>query len=149
MNTNSKPFVFPLEEFLAMFPEFGDNAKYNRSRVQASGLKASVHISPFDRPEFPMKGMHRKYALFLMTAHLIELDDLTDENGNTISGIAFKSTVGSVSVENTKPNTFISDDWTYWLSQTKHGRELLAFLDSIANPGIFLNTPKDSVRDLV
>lgn len=146
---NDRPFVFPLDDFLAMFPEFADTAKYQRSRVQSNGLKASMHIFPYDRPEFPLKGEHRRYALFLMTAHLIELDDYANADGQTPAGIPFKSTVGSVTVENTKPNSFTSDDWNYWLSQTKHGRELLAFLDTIAMPGIFINTKQDSVRDLL
>ena len=93
-----------------------------------------------------MVGPYREYALFLMTAHLITLDaqDDTDDPGSSLAGTPFKATVGSVSVENTKPNSFTVDDWNYWLNQTKYGRELLAYLDTQCAPGIFINTTCDS-----
>jgi len=140
--------VFPLEDFFARFPEFNDSVKYKVAYVQLSGDKAMMHVTP-DEEGMPLRGPYRNYALFLMTAHLIELDDVTGTDGVAAAGTPFKATVGSVQIENTKPNSFQSDDWNYWLAQTKHGRELLAFLDTQAPAGIFLNTEVDSVRDLV
>jgi hypothetical protein len=73
-------------------------------------------------------------------------DDNGDLNGTQIAGTPFKATVGSVSIENTKPNSFQSDDWNYWLNMTAFGRELLALLEA-HSPGIYIS--RDSVRDLL
>lgn len=143
----SQPSVFPLDDFLARFSEFSDETVYRRYDVQNAGQRAMMHITP-QAQDMPMTGPYREYGLFLMTAHLITLDK---ESGNAEGGMAgtpFKATIGSVTVESTKPNSFTSDDWNYWLNQTKYGRELLAFLDTQAL-AIFLNTPDDTVRDLL
>ena len=144
------PSAFPLETFLARFPEFDDSEKYPIAKIQNYGDRAMMHITQ-SVPGMPMVGHYREYALFLMTAHLITLDAQDDANdpGSALSGTPFKATVGSVSIEATKPNSFTSDDWNYWLNQTKYGRELLAYLDTQCAPGIFINTPCDSVRDLI
>lgn len=138
--------VFPVDDFLAHFPSFDSK---DRAVIVEAGNKAMMHITP-DQPGMPMRGPYRFYAIFLMAAHLLELDDLSNSgDGTSVAGTPFKATVGSVTIENTRPNSFESDDWNYWLNQTKHGRELLAYLDMQAPAGIFLNTEKDSVRDLV
>lgn len=144
------PSAFPLESFLARFPEFDNSEKYPIANLQNYGDRAMMHIT-HSVPGMPMVGHYREYALFLMTAHLITLDaqDDTDDPGSSLAGTPFKATVGSVSIEATKPNSFNSDDWNYWLNQTKYGRELLAYLDTQCAPGIFINTPCDSVRDLI
>lgn len=148
------PTAFPVDEFLYRFPCFAvlkddGTDKYAKTYLIETGTRAMMHITP-PAPGMPMVGPYREYALFLMTAHLIELDDADDNGDNpTTAGTPFKATVGSVSIENTKQNSFMSDDWNYWLNQTKHGRELLAFLDVQAPCGVYLNTPCDSVRDLI
>lgn len=146
-------FAFPLEDFLARFPEF-DSDKYKLPYLQSIGQKAMMHILPSESG-MPMHGPYRHYALFLMAAHLIELDDLSEPNEDGtpgtggIAGTPYKATIGSVQIEASKQNSFTMDDWSWWLGQTKHGRELLAYLDIQAPCGIFLNTCADSVRDLI
>lgn len=109
-----------------------------------------MHITP-DAEGMPMDGHYREYGLFLMTAHLVTLDKQANDDGGdggSMAGLPFRATIGSVTIENTKPNSFTSDDWTYWLSQTSYGRELLAYLDTRAQ-AIYLNSEFDSVRDLL
>lgn len=143
--------TFPTSDFLARFPEFGNTTKYPTATVENAGAKALLHIAP-EEEGMPMLGNYRNYALFLMAAHLLELDDTTTSAGSSgvaMAGTPFKAQIGSVQIENSKQNSFTTDDWNYWLGQTKHGRELLAFLDTQAPCGVFLNTECDSVRDLV
>lgn len=142
--------AFPLDTFLARFPEFSNEELYPLSKVQNCGDRAMMHITP-SAMDMPLVGVYREYALFLMAAHLLTLDSQDDagDPGSSMAGTPFKAMVGSVSVENTKPNSFTVDDWNYWLNQTKYGRELLAYLDTHSTPGVFLNTPCDSVRDLI
>jgi len=147
--------IFPIEEFLASFPEFSDETVYKRPYVQSAGQRAMMHIGNA-LSGFPLQEPQRTYALFLLSAHIAALTKQGLENasggGDTtggLAGMAFKATVGSVSVETTKPNSFTSDDFSFWLSQTQYGRELLALFDAHSENGIFLNTSEDSVRDLV
>lgn len=142
------PEVFPLQDFLADFPEFDDSTKYNKSDLQRFGTRAMSHITA-PAEGMPFVGKHRRYGLFLMTAHLVTLDaNDADGNGSGLAGTPYKAVVGSVTVESTKQNSFNNDDWNYWLNQTKYGRELLALLE-VQAPAIFLNDERDSVRDLV
>lgn len=144
---------FDIDEFLSWFPVFSDEEVWKRPFIQGCGNRAMMHITHF-LPHLPMKGMYRQYALFLMTAHLATLDAQDDDaiaNGEPggAGGVEFKATIGSVSIERTKPNSFTTDDLSYWLNQTKYGRELLAYLDTRAPIGVFINGPQDSVRDLI
>lgn len=142
--------TFPINEFIARFSEFDNKEKYALTYIQNTGIRATAHITP-SVPGMPMVGPYREYALFLMTAHLITLDDMAKDGDGSPSpaGTTYKASIGTVSIENTKPNAFQSDDWNYWLNQTRYGRELLAYLDTQVPCGIFINTPADSVRDLV
>ena len=144
--------AFPREEFLAAFPVFArSDSIYSSEAIQLAGNEAMHHITESARG-MPMEDCEdRKYALFLMTAHILVLNNKTDpetSEGNVTSGGApIKAVIGSVQIENTKPNSFTVDDWSYWLNQTEYGRRLLAYLD-IQAPFIMLNTRRDSVRVL-
>ena len=145
--------VFPLDKFLAEFPEFNNAEIYPVPLVQRCGTRAMLHVGP-ESFFMPMKGHSRCYALFLMAAHLIVLakqdyDSVSEGGAGSPGGSEIKATIGSVSIERTKPNSFTVDDWSYWLNETPYGRELLAYLDLQAPAGIFLNTARDSVRDLI
>lgn len=159
------PPSFSVDTFLAYFPEFAKVADKDSGRalINACGMRAVLHFGS-NRPGFPTNPEHREYARCLIAAHLYVLatrdnegNDDSPEEGDIASagalaggmmGSTFKATVGSVSVENTKPNTFTSDEWTWWYNQTKYGSEYLAFLSEVAAP-VYLNTRRDSVRDLL
>ena len=144
--------VFPCGEFKAAFPIFASNPSvYSETAIQLAGNEAMHHITEPSHG-MPMENCEdRKYALFLMTAHILVLNHKTDDDtaaGNTSAdGSVVKAVIGSVQIENTKPNSFTVDDWSYWLGQTEYGRRLLAYLD-IQAPFIFLNTKRDRVRVL-
>lgn len=141
------PPAFPIDNFLARFPEFSEK---DPAKIFNCGQRAMFHITS-SCEGMPLDGVYREYALFLMTGHIFILDEQDNNDGDltqSMAGVPFKASVGTVSIENTKQNSFTSDDWTYWLNQTKYGRELLAYLETRAL-GIFLNTPNDSVRDLL
>ena len=144
--------VFPFDEFCAAFLVFkASGSVYSDESIQLAGNEAMHHITEPSRG-MPMENCDdRKYALFLMTAHILVLNHKTDEDtaaGNiSAGGSVVKAVIGSVQIENTKPNSFTVDDWSYWLNQTEYGRRLLAYLD-IQAPFIFLNTKRDRVRVL-
>lgn len=145
--------VFNLSRFKNQFPVFAsDTSVYNDLSIQRAGNEALHYISE------PVKGLplehcdDREYALFLLTAHILVVNAGTESptaSGEATSGgQVVSSTVGSVKVEHTKPNSFTTDDWSYWLSQTEYGRRLIAFLD-FQVPFIYHSTARDSVRVLI
>lgn len=141
--------TFPVDAFLARFPEFDDQEKFPYNFIQNCGDRASMHVTA-SVPGMPMRGPYREYALFLVAAHIATLDKQSENDGGTsLGGMPYKATVGSVTVETTKQNTFTTDDWALWYGKTKYGQEFLALLDAHATPGVFVNTPEDSVRDLM
>lgn len=142
-------FVFPSDDFISEFPEFG-KTPFTRAQVSRVGVQAHRYITEW-RIGFPLPNPEdRLYALFLMTAHILILrKNAADEiaNGDTPSGGRVKkATVGAVSVETESPNQYKSDNYDYWLSQTTYGQELLAYLENSCPAGIYLNDRKDSVR---
>lgn len=148
-----QPPVFKLDGFLSYFPEFADEEKYARNIVIRVGMRAMMHICP-SVFGMPLAGAYRDYAIFLMAAHMIYLSASGNDGdiGGAASGMAgapFKAIVGSVTVESSRQNPYTLDDWTLWLGKTPYGQELLAYLDLHSQGGIFLNEPKDSVRDLL
>ena len=152
MKCEGRPFVFPIQDFLAEFPEFSVANGFTEAQVARCGKMASRYITEW-RNGFPLPERDdRIYAMFLMSAHLLTMrknaaDDLA--NGNTpTGGRVRKATVGAVTVETDSPNSYTLDDYNYWLSQTVYGQELLAYLANSAPAGIFCNGRKDSVRVL-
>lgn len=145
-----KTMVFPFDRFCATFPVFAESpAVYSAEAIQLAGNEATHYIGNPERG-MPLENIEdREYALFLMTAHILVLNKKLNEataDGETLQGgTPFKATIGSVSIENTKPNSFTSDDIDYWLNQTEYGRRLNVLL---YEPMIFVNTCKDRVRVL-
>lgn len=152
--------VFPLDTFLAYFPEFADKAEtaQGRAMLNSCGMRAVLHVGENGKFLRPVDPVHRQYCQCLMAAHIYVLSTKGSNEDGTLPdpsaggeqgmiGATFKATIGSVQVENTKPNTFVSDDWMFWLSQTKYGLELLAYMHEIAAP-VYMSARSDSVRDL-
>lgn len=148
----AEPYVFPVDRFLAEFPQFNDASSFPVNTVARCG-KAATHYITAWRQGFPLEDPdEREYALFLMAAHILSLRKNTDDDMSDgqlpAGGRVRKATVGAVTVETDSPSTYSSDDYTYWLSQTIFGQELLAYLANAAPAGIFTNICKDSVRVL-
>lgn len=145
-----KPDVFPYDNFIAEFPEF-DSDSFTRAQITRLGQQAGKYIKRTDKMCFPLSDpSDRQYALFLMTAHMLLLrkNAINEMNGGgtPTGGRVRKATVGAVIVETDSPNSWTMDDFTYWLSQTSYGQELLAYLENSASAGIYCNCRRDSVR---
>ena len=152
--------VFPVDVFLE---EFGEFASLELTFVMRHGRRA-MHYVKYGKAGMPIPSDEdgdRVYALFLMTAHLIQLSLNNasqnaeqpgaggySESGGGAIGRVKKTTIGSVTVETDSPNTYTSTDWTYWLHQTPYGSEFLAFMEAVAPLGVYLNGRPDSVRVL-
>lgn len=150
---HGEPFVFPIDRFIAEFPSFGNEENFTKAVIARCGKTASRFFSPDGVCGFPLLDEDdREYALFLITAHILALRKNADDELGTGSlpagGRVKKATVGAVSVETDSPNSYSSDDYTYWFSQTIFGQEFLAFIAGVAPAGIYMNNCRDSVRVL-
>lgn len=144
--------VFNVSRFRSEFPQFADTTAFPENSIARYGRMAQRYITEW-RCGFPLSDPDdREYATFLMAAHIASLRKNADDemSGGSLpaGGRVRKATVGAVTVETDSPHTYNSDDYTYWLSQTTFGQELLAFLANAAPAGIFLNCPRDTVRVL-
>lgn len=138
--------TFPYDDFIEYFPEFSDkdvNAVNSAGKSACLYLDTKVKGLPMDDSE------HRIYALSLLTAHILTLRTQTNNpngDGSQTIGRVRKATIGSVTVETDNPNGYTMTDWQFWLMQTQYGLEFLAFLESMAPIGWYMNTNDDSVR---
>ena len=132
--------IFQTDDFLAEFPEFGDATVFPLQTVTIAGRSAMRFIT-HSVDGFPLVGSDRVYALFLLTAHILTLaknaSDSIAAGATPSGGLVVKSTVGSVTVEMQKPNTYTQTEWEYWLNQTTYGQQLQAYLSVAAPAGMF------------
>lgn len=151
---NAAP-VFPIDDFLEMFDEF---SSIDIKVVQGCGKRA-MHYVKFGGLGMPIptdEDFDRWYALFLMTAHILQLKiEAKNENDKDQSSLSDasvgrirKAVIGSVSVETDSPNGYTATDWSYWLHQTQYGTEFLAYMEAVAPLGVYLNRLPDTVRVL-
>ena len=115
--------TFNVTQFRLEFPEFASATTYPTPTLQQYWNTAILYIS--NQNAGVMQGDSRQYALDLMTAHLTKLSGLILA-GQTPQ-IINSSTVGSVSVSLTPPP--FKTSWTWWLSTTPYGLQLIALLE--------------------
>lgn len=106
--------------FISQFPEFK-----NTNNIELYINRALLY---FDRHCCFCKD-RKQYAVFLLTAHLISLQNNID-NGENTGGLQTGASIDKVSVSIAPPP--FSDASEYFFNQTVYGQELLAFFDMIA-----------------
>ena len=112
--------VVTVEQFVEWFPEFADNT--NNSAILT---RAQCYITTDNYGD--LCGDCRILAIYLMTAHLLTLQDMI-ANGDTSGGMETSASIDKVSVTLTPPPS--TNAFDYWLGLTKYGTELLALLQS-------------------
>lgn len=108
------------EVFISQFPEFED--------VENIELYINRALLYFDRNCYFCK-QRKQYAVFLIAAHLMALQDNIN-NGEKTGGLQTGASIDKVSVSVAPPP--FSDSAEYYFNQTVYGQELLAFFDMIA-----------------
>lgn len=113
---------FPLYAVVASYPDSLLNAKYENG-------KCFVADNDCTMPE-----ACREYALQLMLAHLLNLRDRVNAGAST--QIVTSASEGAVSVSLVAPPT--ESTWSYWISSSPYGIELLSMLTSQSVGGIYV-----------
>ena len=106
--------------FISQFPEFT-----NTDNVELYINRALLY---FERHCW-FCAKRKQYAVFLIAAHLLALQDNIG-NGENSGGLQTGASIDKVSVSIAPPP--FSDASDYFFNQTVYGQELLAFFDTIA-----------------
>lgn len=119
-------------KFRREYPTFADPAVFADDVISRHFAAACDHISP--RPGKRLNGESRERALYLMTAHLMNLeqDMLAGNPGGMVSG----ASVDKVSVSLTPPP--VKSQFQHWLCLTSYGQQLLALLKSKTAVGLYV-----------
>lgn len=124
--------VFDVAEFRTLFPAFVNATTYPDATLEGVFTVATYYISDTDYGR--LNGDKRKYALYLMTAHLVALNDIIAAGEAPASVVS--ATIGSVSVS-TKPAPD-GPQWQWWLNLTPYGQQLSALIATRAAFGFYV-----------
>lgn len=117
--------------FRVNFPAFADEVKYPDAMLNAQYAIGKCYIADND---CTLPEACREYALQLMLAHLLYIQDSIASGKPT--QIVTSATEGSVSVSLSEPPN--DDTWSYWLSSTPYGIQVLAMLSAASVGGFYV-----------
>lgn len=123
-----------VSEFRQAFkPAFSDTSKYSDELISAFIERAGFYVSTQNCGS--LRDGARAYAIELMTAHLITLNDKILSGDTGASSRITSTSIDKISVSLEAPQT--KDEWSYWLSLTPYGMALLALLKAKSPLGVY------------
>jgi hypothetical protein len=120
-----------IASFRINFPAYASEADYPDMRLNSQYAIGKCFIADND---CTLPEECREYALQLMLAHLLSIQDSIASGRPT--QIVTSASEGSVSVSLAEPPN--SDTWTYWFSTTPYGLQLITMLDASSVGGFFI-----------
>lgn len=119
--------IVSLAEFYQEYPEFNTGEYSTICPICFRQAKTRITIHNCGR----LSDDNRKQAIYLMTAHLslLSYKNRSGQGSSGGAGQVASASVGEVSISYVQiPN---QDAWSYWLSLTPYGLELLALLEGL------------------
>ena len=128
------PNPIPLDPtlFRAQFPAFSSDVKYPDTLLQMYWEEVTCIVS--DQSYGLLYGKCRQLALNMLLAHFLGM--MATVNKGRQGGFVSSSTIDKVSVTKVAPPT--PDMFSWWLSQTPYGQQLLALLDVKSVGGYYI-----------
>ena len=120
-----------ITSFRINFPAYASETDYPDTRLNSQYAIGKCYIADND---CTLPEECREYALQLMLAHLLHIQDSITSGRPT--QIVTSATEGSVSVSLAEPPN--SDTWTYWFSTSPYGLQLIAMLDVASAGGFYV-----------
>lgn len=120
-----------ISSFRINFPAYASEADYPDARLNSQYAIGKCYVADND---CTLSEECREYALQLILAHLLNIQDSIASGRPT--QIVTSATEGSVSVSLAEPPN--SDTWTYWLSSTPYGLQLIAMLNVASAGGFYV-----------
>jgi len=121
------------QTFRAQFTEFDNPIVNSDANIQLWFDMASNFISTTDWGF--LNGTARQNALYLLTAHMMQLQKMAADNGGASPGFVTDATVDKVKVTVQPPP--VKSQYGWWLNQTAYGSNLWALLQVIAVGGTY------------
>jgi hypothetical protein len=118
--------------FRAAFPMFDNKGLYCDATLEAWWNTASLYISTNNYGS--MRDDSRRQGISLMMAHLMWCADLV--KGGEVPGRVTSSSIDKISVTLESPPS--KDQWSWWLSLSPYGQQLLALLSQKAVGGMYI-----------
>lgn len=117
--------IVSLQGFLQEFPEFNNDTYTNICPTAFRQAKIYIPIKNQGR----LNDDKRVLAIYLLTAHLSTLM-YRQQSGQGQAGAVASAAVGEVNISYVQiPNL---DMWSYWLSLTPYGLDLLGLLETLS-----------------
>lgn len=127
--------TFDATAFRAQTPQFANPAAYPDAALSAKFDLATAYVTPDTYGDMPVPA--RTQALYLMTAHLLQLQNIIAQNNYSGQpGIVQAATVDSVAITLQPPP--VRGQWRWWLNTTPYGAQLVALLDGLSVGGFFV-----------
>jgi hypothetical protein len=123
-----------LTVFRATFTAFKNITVYPDSMVQMFFDNGTNYISAVNVGI--LNGSSRQLALYQMTAHLLKLNDMANENEGSPTGLVQDGQVDKVRVSLTPPPQ--RSQFGTWLNLTAYGADLWALLAKMAVGGLYV-----------
>lgn len=125
--------IITVSDFRSAMPAFSNSTKYPDATIELFIEQAYNYIS--NKNCGSLRDNARKYALELMAAHLLTINDKIMSGNVSAGGRITSASIDKISVSLEAPQS--KNDWNYWLSLTPYGQALLALLASKAPIGIY------------
>jgi hypothetical protein len=110
--------TFPLEKFRILYPAFAAVADLTVTTVaESAACYIGLYCTDCD-----------EQGWMLLVAHMLALRAMAESGNGVAPGAVQSATIGSVSVSFQAAPT--SDSWSFWLTQTPYGQQLLALVDA-------------------
>lgn len=123
-------------DFRAMLPAFANPVVYPDNVILLQFDTATNYIS--DKNYGILNGNARLSALYNMTAHLMQLNNMIADNNGAAPGMVTDAKVGAVAVTLKPPP--VANQYQWWLSLTPYGQALLAQLKAKAVGGFWIGS---------
>lgn len=121
------------QEFRSAIKGFSDKEKYTDEQIDLFIEQAGLYVSPINCGV--LRCEQRVYAIELMAAHLLTLNDKILSGDISAGGRITSATIDKISVSLEAPKN--QNDFSYWLSLTPYGMSLLALLKTKSSIGIY------------
>ena len=120
-----------INSFRVNFAKFANETDYPADLLNSQYEVGKCYIADDD---CTLNEKCREYALQLMLAHLLYIQDLI--NSGAPSTIVTSATEGAVSATLAEPPN--SDTWTYWFSLSPYGLQFLSMLSAASVGGFYV-----------
>lgn len=127
--------------FRSQYPAFINVIKYPDATIQRAFDMSEIFIKNETNCLLDTKALTT--ILYLMTAHLLQIETNTLKNGNGSNGVITSAAIDKISVTIADPQSKTA--WQYFMNQSIYGQELLALFSMLSIGGFYFGGKPETV----